>query len=61
MESSTPESSDLKAAFHKPSNDAANRNYRRHSPTDGSSSSDGKLSFLIAFDFVCNLHLLSGC
>lgn len=60
MESSPPESFDLKAAFRKPSNDAANRNYRRRSPTNGSFSSDGKLSFLIAFDFVCN-RLLLGC
>lgn len=57
MESSPPESSVVKAAFRKPSNDAANRNYRRRSPTDGSSSSDGKLFFLIAFTFDCGLHL----
>ncbi|XP_031383508.1 arginine/serine-rich coiled-coil protein 2 isoform X3 [Punica granatum] len=44
MESSPPEnSSDMKAAFRKPSNDASKRNYRRRSPTDGSSSSDVEL------------------
>ncbi|KAK4789759.1 hypothetical protein SAY86_017063 [Trapa natans] len=39
MESSPWESTDAKAAFHKLSYDAANRNYRMHSPIDGSSSS----------------------
>lgn len=61
MESSPPGSSDVKAAFRKLSNDTANRNYRRHSPTDGSSSSDGKLSFPIVFVNVCNLYLHTGC
>ncbi|GAV88398.1 hypothetical protein CFOL_v3_31821 [Cephalotus follicularis] len=32
---------DTKTAFHKPSNDASNRKYRRYSPASGSSSSDG--------------------
>lgn len=33
--------SETKMAFRKPSNDAANRKYRRHSPVGGSSSSEG--------------------
>ncbi|KAF7147970.1 hypothetical protein RHSIM_Rhsim03G0036800 [Rhododendron simsii] len=45
MESKTlspsPDNADAKAAFRKPSNDAANRKYRRRSPVSGSSSSDG--------------------
>ncbi|KAL3751478.1 hypothetical protein ACJRO7_012327 [Eucalyptus globulus] len=40
-QSSPPDNADVKAAFHKPSNDASNRNYRRHSPASNSSSSDG--------------------
>ncbi|XP_030449600.2 uncharacterized protein LOC115672009 isoform X1 [Syzygium oleosum] len=40
-QSSPPNNADVKAAFHKPSNDASNRNYRRHSPASNSSSSDG--------------------
>nr|GEV71912.1 hypothetical protein [Tanacetum cinerariifolium] len=31
-----------KTSFHKPSNDASNRKYRRRSPVSGSSSSDGE-------------------
>lgn len=38
------ESAGTKAAFRKPSNDAANRNYRRRSPVCGSSSADGSPS-----------------
>ncbi|XP_058205356.1 uncharacterized protein LOC131319214 [Rhododendron vialii] len=45
MESKTfslsPDNANAKAAFRKPSNDAANRKYRRRSPVSGSSSSDG--------------------
>ncbi|XP_052202381.1 uncharacterized protein LOC127808074 isoform X2 [Diospyros lotus] len=45
MESNTlspsPDKADAKATFHKPSNDAANRRYRRRSPVGGSSSSGG--------------------
>lgn len=33
--------SDTKNAFRKPSGDAANRNYRRRSPVEGSPSPDG--------------------
>lgn len=33
--------SDTKNVFRKPSGEAANRNYRRRSPIDGSSSPDG--------------------
>ncbi|KAK4792418.1 hypothetical protein SAY86_022853 [Trapa natans] len=40
MESSPPESSDVRVTFQKLSNDAANRNYHRSSPTDGLSASD---------------------
>ncbi|XP_059646071.1 uncharacterized protein LOC132290395 isoform X2 [Cornus florida] len=40
-QSSSPENADVRAAFRKPSNDAANRKYRRRSPVSGSSSSDG--------------------
>ncbi|XP_047943623.1 serine/threonine-protein kinase fray2 [Salvia hispanica] len=40
MDSNARESSDS-AEFRKPSNDAANRKYRRRSPVGGSSSSDG--------------------
>lgn len=47
MESSPPESYEVKATFCKLSNDASNRNYRRCSPTDGSSSSDGELFFIV--------------
>lgn len=36
-----------KATFRKPANDAGNRKYRRRSPENGSSSSDGKLLSLI--------------
>ncbi|KAK4784632.1 hypothetical protein SAY86_019000 [Trapa natans] len=43
MESSPRQNADVKATFRKLSNDAANRNYRRHSPTNGSSSSDEDL------------------
>ncbi|XP_057785353.1 uncharacterized protein LOC131002866 isoform X2 [Salvia miltiorrhiza] len=41
MDSNARESLDSKAEFRKPSNDAANRKYRRRSPVGGSSSSDG--------------------
>ncbi|KAH6817658.1 hypothetical protein C2S51_001261 [Perilla frutescens var. frutescens] len=42
MDSNARESSDTKAEFRKPTNDAANRKYRRRSPVGGSSSaSDG--------------------
>ncbi|MED6137370.1 hypothetical protein PIB30_064446 [Stylosanthes scabra] len=44
MESNSPplhDNSDAKNAFRKPSGDAANRNYRRRSPVDGSASPDG--------------------
>ncbi|KAA8517283.1 hypothetical protein F0562_017576 [Nyssa sinensis] len=41
LQSSSPDNADAKAAFRKPSNDAANRKYRRRSPINGSSSSDG--------------------
>uniref|UniRef100_A0A5B6Z8K2 Putative arginine/serine-rich coiled-coil protein 2 isoform X2 n=1 Tax=Davidia involucrata TaxID=16924 RepID=A0A5B6Z8K2_DAVIN len=41
LQSSSPDTADAKAAFRKPSNDAANRKYRRRSPISGSSSSDG--------------------
>lgn len=38
-----------KATFRKPTNDAGTRKYRRRSPENGSSSSEGKfLSFSIA-------------
>lgn len=40
-ESARDAAADTKAAFRKPSNEAANRKYRRRSPLDGSSSSDG--------------------
>ncbi|KAK4837175.1 hypothetical protein QYF36_003385 [Acer negundo] len=46
MESQSPSpdaAADTKAAFRKPSNEAANRKYRRRSPLNGSSSSDGSL------------------
>ncbi|PIN21504.1 hypothetical protein CDL12_05808 [Handroanthus impetiginosus] len=39
MDSNARDSSDTKAEFRKPSNDAANRKYRRRSPLGGSSSS----------------------
>lgn len=42
MDSNARESSDSKAEFRKPSNDAANRKYRRRSPLGKSSSSDGQ-------------------
>lgn len=42
--SPSPDNADAKAAFRKPSNDAANRKYRRRSPVSGSSSSDGSLA-----------------
>lgn len=43
MDSNAKESLDSKAEFRKPSNDAANRKYRRRSPAAGSSSSsDGE-------------------
>jgi hypothetical protein len=35
------ENTETKATFRKPSNDMANRKYRRHSPMNGSSLSDG--------------------
>ncbi|KAL5745376.1 hypothetical protein ACOSP7_026522 [Xanthoceras sorbifolium] len=43
MESQSPvdAAADTKVAFRKPSNEAANRKYRRRSPLNGSSSSDG--------------------
>ncbi|XP_057743065.1 uncharacterized protein LOC130961302 isoform X1 [Arachis stenosperma] len=44
MESKSPllhDNSENKNAFRKPSGDAANRNYRRRSPVDGSASPDG--------------------
>lgn len=44
-QSSPPNNADVKAAFHKPSNDASNRNYRRHSLASNSSSSDGPFLF----------------
>lgn len=34
---------DAKTQFRKPSTDATNRKYRRHTPVNGSSSSDGRL------------------
>ncbi|KAK9290763.1 hypothetical protein L1049_008939 [Liquidambar formosana] len=40
-QSPSPDNADAKTAFRKPSNDTANRKYRRHSPVSGSSSSDG--------------------
>ncbi|GMI77184.1 hypothetical protein HRI_001387700 [Hibiscus trionum] len=36
-----PDSSDARAAFRKPSNDASNRQYRRHTPVSGLSSYEG--------------------
>ncbi|XVF07097.1 hypothetical protein REPUB_Repub06bG0109100 [Reevesia pubescens] len=41
LRTSPPDSSDAKAAFRKPSNDASNRQYRRHSPVTRLSSSEG--------------------
>ncbi|KAJ9184998.1 hypothetical protein P3X46_004679 [Hevea brasiliensis] len=41
MQSPTPDNVETKAAFRKPSNHVANRKYRRRSPADGSSSSEG--------------------
>ncbi|KAK1386566.1 arginine/serine-rich coiled-coil protein 2 [Heracleum sosnowskyi] len=41
LPSSPADSDGAKAAFRKPSNDVVNRKYRRRSPVDGSSSSDG--------------------
>lgn len=35
----SPDKSDLRPSFRKPSNDSANRKYRHHSPVDGSDSS----------------------
>lgn len=35
----SPQKSDFKPSFRKPSNDIANRKYRRHSPAAGSDSS----------------------
>ncbi|XP_030552413.1 arginine/serine-rich coiled-coil protein 2 isoform X2 [Rhodamnia argentea] len=48
-QSSPPNIADVKAAFHKPSNDASNRNYRRHSPASNSSSSDGSPEHVRAY------------
>ncbi|KAI4373338.1 hypothetical protein MLD38_011471 [Melastoma candidum] len=42
-QSLSPENTDTKAKFLKPSNDASGRKYRRHSPVDESSSPDGSL------------------
>eukprot|EP00262_Sarcandra_glabra_P014282 TRINITY_DN4147_c0_g1_i2.p1 TRINITY_DN4147_c0_g1~~TRINITY_DN4147_c0_g1_i2.p1 ORF type:complete len:535 (-),score=128.68 TRINITY_DN4147_c0_g1_i2:121-1725(-) len=39
LQSQFPDNSDVKASFRKPSNDAANRKYRRRSPVSGSASS----------------------
>lgn len=48
MDSNARESSDTKAEFRKPSNDATNRKYRRRSPVGGSSSSsDGQFLHMI--------------
>ncbi|XWS65318.1 hypothetical protein CRYUN_Cryun05aG0082900 [Craigia yunnanensis] len=41
LQTSLPDSSDAKAAFRKPSNDASNRQYRRRSPVSRLSSSEG--------------------
>ncbi|KAL1820999.1 hypothetical protein DCAR_0417372 [Daucus carota subsp. sativus] len=41
LQSSPADSDCAKAAFRKPSNDVVNRKYRRRSPVDGSSPSDG--------------------
>lgn len=41
MQSPPTDTADAKTAFRKPSNDAANRKYRRRSPVSGSSSSSG--------------------
>lgn len=41
LPTSPTDSDSAKAAFRKPSNDVVNRKYRRRSPVDGSSSSDG--------------------
>ncbi|XVE90727.1 hypothetical protein DITRI_Ditri20bG0100500 [Diplodiscus trichospermus] len=41
LQTSPPNSSDAKAAFRKPSNDASNRQYRRRSSVSRSSSSEG--------------------
>ncbi|KAM6571690.1 hypothetical protein CsatA_015770 [Cannabis sativa] len=38
LQSSSPDNSDIKTAFRKPTTDAANRKYRRHSPVSRSSS-----------------------
>lgn len=40
LQSLPPDNADAKAAFRKPSTDATNRKYRRHSPVSGSSSPD---------------------
>ncbi|XWS57163.1 hypothetical protein CRYUN_Cryun09bG0149500 [Craigia yunnanensis] len=40
LQTSPPDSSDAKAAFRKPSNDASNRQYRRGSPVSRLSSSE---------------------
>lgn len=37
----SPNSSDAKTAFRKPSTDSSNRQYRRRSPVSGLSSSEG--------------------
>ncbi|KAG8646429.1 hypothetical protein MANES_09G004100v8 [Manihot esculenta] len=41
MQSPTPDNVETKAAFRKPSNHVGNRKYRRRSPVNGSSSSEG--------------------
>ncbi|XWS43038.1 hypothetical protein CRYUN_Cryun16bG0066800 [Craigia yunnanensis] len=41
LQTSSPDGSDAKAAFCKPSNDASNRQYRRRSPVSSLSSSEG--------------------
>ncbi|KAL5546544.1 hypothetical protein UlMin_006231 [Ulmus minor] len=41
LQSPPRDNADVKAAFRKPSTDAVNRKYRRHSPVSRSSSSDG--------------------
>ncbi|KAJ7976598.1 arginine/serine-rich coiled-coil protein 2 isoform X2 [Quillaja saponaria] len=43
LQTPVPDNGESKATFRKPSSDAANRKYRRHSPVGGSSSSDGSL------------------
>lgn len=49
------DNSDTKNAFRKPSGEATNRNYRRRSPIEGSSSPDG--SSVLNFVFFNELVL----